>query len=105
LSSNRRAEAISAWQPLEALGDNHPLSLFKRGLEALARDEFAACRDFLQRGMQLNTENLPLNGDMQKVLDALPKTLPEGSGEDATQSDSAKSEANVFLSAYRTTDS
>lgn len=103
LSSNRPAEALAAWQPLEALGDRHPLCLFKRGLEALARDEFATCRDLLQRGIQLNTENLPLNGDMQKVLDSLPKAAADGGAEPAPGAP-VQGEGNVFLSAYRATD-
>ena len=70
-TSARLSEAIAAWQPLQRLGDEHPLYLFKTGLEALARDDFDACRSYLQRGMQANTQNAPLNKDMQAILDRI----------------------------------
>ncbi len=72
LTSGRTAEAIGAWAPLDALGDAHPLFLFKSGLEAMVRDEFDTCRDYLTRGIAANTINADLNADMQRVLAQLP---------------------------------
>lgn len=70
-TSGRVSEAIGAWQPLNRLGDEHPLYLFKSGLEALAREDFDACRNYLKQGIVLNAENEPLNNDMRKILQRL----------------------------------
>jgi hypothetical protein len=72
LSSGRVAEASAAWAALDPLGDAHPLFLFKAGLEAMARDEFDTCRDYLTRGIAANDINADLNNDMRRVLDELP---------------------------------
>ncbi len=69
LTMARPAESVAIWAPLEQLDDGAALKSFKRGLEALIRDEFAACIEHLQRGIQLNTQNAPLNRDMNLVID------------------------------------
>lgn len=71
-TSGRVPEAVRAWEPLDSLGPQHPLFLFKTGLSALGRDDFAACRSYLQRGIDANEQNPPLNADMQKILDRIP---------------------------------
>ena len=68
LTSGRVEQAITAWAPLDALGEDNFLFLFKSGLEHLARDEFAPCIDKLKRGITLNTLNTALNNDMQRVI-------------------------------------
>lgn len=60
-------EAEQAWQPLDALGENEPLFLFKRGMLHLVRDEFQFCIDDLKKGIELNTLNEDLNNDMRRV--------------------------------------
>ena len=45
------------------------LKAFKRGLEALIRDDFSACIGFLQQGIALNKQNAPLNHDMSQLID------------------------------------
>jgi len=70
-TSGRVSEAIEAWRPLNRLGDEHPLFLFKAGLEALSREDFEACRHYLSQGIALNAENEPLNNDMRKILHRL----------------------------------
>ena len=45
------------------------MKAFKRGLEALIRDDFSACIGFLQRGIALNKQNAPLNYDMSQLID------------------------------------
>lgn len=54
--------------PLEQLADDSPLKHFKRGLEALIRDDFAACVQALEQGIALNRDNAPLNADMQLIV-------------------------------------
>lgn len=83
-TSNRVSEAIEAWKPLDHLGSEQPLFLFKTGLEALAREDYAACREYLTRGIRLNTDNEPLNGDMRMVLQRIEGSQADAAGEPTT---------------------
>jgi tetratricopeptide (TPR) repeat protein len=68
LTQAKPAEAVAAWAPLEALDDRASLKHFKRGLEALIRDDFPVCIEFLERGIALNDTNPALNGDMSLII-------------------------------------
>jgi len=70
------ANSIATWAPLEALDDDAPLKLFKRGLEALIRDDFPACVALLRQGIELNTQNAPLNRDMSMVIERVNQLAP-----------------------------
>jgi tetratricopeptide (TPR) repeat protein len=74
LTMARPNESVAIWAPLEQLGDDAALKAFKRGLEALIRDDFAACIEHLQRGIRLNTQNAPLNRDMTMIIDRVRET-------------------------------
>ena len=65
--------AISTWNALEALDDRDPLKSFKRGLEALIRDDFVACARLLGEGIARNSVNPALNEDMRLILARLPR--------------------------------
>ena len=97
LSSGQAAAAEATWQPLDALADGHYLKSFRDGLVHLAHDQFAPARAALQAGMAVNTENPPLNHDMQQVIgriDALQQPAEgDGPGGDA-------SSAQFLASAY-----
>jgi tetratricopeptide (TPR) repeat protein len=97
LTSGRVAQASAAWLPLDALGESDPLFLFKKGLEAMANDRFAECREYLNKGMERNQINPDLNNDMQRVLDQLPAD-PQQEAKTANAGDNS---SHVFLSAYR----
>jgi tetratricopeptide (TPR) repeat protein len=62
-------DSLAIWAPLEELEETAALKAFKRGLEALIRDDFGACIGFLQRGIALNTQNAPLNHDMTQLIE------------------------------------
>jgi tetratricopeptide (TPR) repeat protein len=66
--------SIDTWAPLENLDDGAALKYFKRGLEALIRDDFPGCVNLLRQGIELNTQNAPLNRDMQLVIDRVGTT-------------------------------
>jgi len=68
---------IAVLAPLEDLGDDEPLKYFKRGLEALIKDEFETCIVNLTHGIELNRSNTPLNGDMQLIIDKVAALLSE----------------------------
>src|SRR4029079_14974908 len=60
LTMSQPDDSLSVWAPLEDLDETAALKAFKRGLEALIRDDFGACIGHLQRGIQLNTHNATL---------------------------------------------
>jgi tetratricopeptide (TPR) repeat protein len=69
-------QAIQTLAPLESLPpDAQYLTLFKRGLVALAQDRFHESLDWLRQGMALNTANLPLNGDMTLLVHEIEQKL------------------------------
>ena len=74
LTMARPNESVEIWGPLEKLEDSAALKSFKRGLEALIRDDFPACIKLLQRGIELNTQNAPLNRDMSMIIDRVRET-------------------------------
>jgi len=67
--------ATQVLAPLESLDDQSALKHFKRGLEALAVDDFNAAIENLAHGIELNRENAPLNGDMQMLLERIRRAL------------------------------
>jgi tetratricopeptide (TPR) repeat protein len=69
LTLARPEECLAAWAPLDGLDGEPSLKLFKHGMEALIRDDFQQCIDLLQRGIDVNTTNPPLNRDMAMVIE------------------------------------
>ena len=62
-------DSLTVWAPLEELDETAALKAFKRGLEALIRDDFSACIGYLQRGIDLNKQNATLNDDMSQLIE------------------------------------
>jgi tetratricopeptide (TPR) repeat protein len=111
VTSARVTEAEQAWQALDALGENHPLYLFKTGLLHLTRDEFDQARSHLSKGIELNQQNPDLNRDMLRILNDIEEVAPQnGSTAGATDSNpdtnseeqttQRTSGNHIFLSAY-----
>src|SRR6187399_3700899 len=69
LTMSQPDDSLAVWAPLEDLEETAALKAFKRGLEALIRDDFPTCIGFLQRGIDLNKQNAPLNHDMSQLID------------------------------------
>jgi tetratricopeptide (TPR) repeat protein len=68
LTMSQPAQSLVVWAPLEDLDEGAALKAFKRGLEALIRDDFPTCIGFLQRGIDLNKSNATLNDDMTQLI-------------------------------------
>src|SRR3954470_10959340 len=68
--------SLATWAPLESLDENAALKYFKRGLEALIRDDFGNCITLLRQGIELNTQNAPLNRDMTLIIDRVHQVVP-----------------------------
>jgi tetratricopeptide (TPR) repeat protein len=68
LTSADVPQAMDAWAPLDPLGKDDPLYLFKHGLTYLVQDEFAKCIEYLEKGIAINDAYPALNPDMQKYI-------------------------------------
>ncbi len=69
LTMSQPDDSIAVWAPLEELDESAALKAFKRGLEALIRDDFPTCIDYLQQGIDLNQQNATLNDDMSQLIE------------------------------------
>lgn len=69
LTMSQPDHSLAVWAPLEELDESAALKAFKRGLEALIRDDFPACIGYLQRGIDLNKQNATLNADMSQLIE------------------------------------
>ncbi|HHJ13939.1 MAG TPA: tetratricopeptide repeat protein [Gammaproteobacteria bacterium] len=102
-------EAEQAWRPLDSLGEDDPLYLFKRGMLHLVRDEFEACIADLNRGIEANTMNEDLNNDMRRVAGSAEEALRARQGAPAAEAPEPASPAagggrHILLSAYQRDD-
>lgn len=68
-NADRQEEARRSWQALEPLGEDHPLVLFTRGVDAWERDDFSAARKYLERGLELNGPQGMFNAEMKQLLE------------------------------------
>jgi tetratricopeptide (TPR) repeat protein len=68
LTMSQPDHSLAVWAPLEELDETAALKAFKRGLEALIRDDFPTCIGYLQRGIDLNKHNTTLNDDMTQLI-------------------------------------
>jgi tetratricopeptide (TPR) repeat protein len=106
ITSARVAEAEAAWRPLDKLGKDHFLHLFKTGMLHLVRDEFKESADCLERGIKANSFNEVLNNDMRRILKDVQERLgKEGAAPAAAAAQPgvrpALKPAGKLLSAYR----
>jgi tetratricopeptide (TPR) repeat protein len=93
LAANRQDRAGDTLQPLAEHGQDEALQRFASGLLRLIADDLAGARDLLTAGMELNTANPALNGDMQRIVDEIGKRIEDaGDGDDGN--------AHLLLSAY-----
>jgi tetratricopeptide (TPR) repeat protein len=69
LTMSQPDHSLAVWAPLEELDENAALKAFKRGLEALIRDDFPTCIGFLNQGIDHNKHNTTLNDDMSQLIE------------------------------------
>jgi tetratricopeptide (TPR) repeat protein len=69
LTLSQPDDSLTVWAPLEELDESAALKAFKRGLEALIRDDFPTCIGYLQQGIDLNKHNTTLNEDMSLLIE------------------------------------
>lgn len=91
LTSGEAARALATWEPLDALVPaDHYLAHFVSGLRSLIQDRFADTIAALEAGIAVNEENLPLNRDMQLIIDQC-RGLADKAGPQAADEASATS--------------
>jgi tetratricopeptide (TPR) repeat protein len=73
LTSGEPHAALEAWGPLHSLPPENALRKFVDGLSHLIQDEFDEAIRSLEQGIARNTENLPMNTDMQLIIDEIRK--------------------------------
>ncbi len=92
LTSGEADAALATWAQLKALPAGHWMLHFVEGLEHLIADRFEECIAALRAGLIDNTENLPLNNDMQLIIgkceDLLATAAPQPSEFDAVSATS-----------------
>lgn len=69
LTSGEADQALETWGRMDRLPDDHYLRKFVDGLRRLIRDDFDGAVTSLNEGIAINTENTPLNRDMQMLID------------------------------------
>ncbi len=102
-SAGRAASALVSWQPLLALPDSDPLPHFVRGYAALAQDDFDNAVRHYEDGLQRNTANEALSGDIRRIIariSELRQTAP-GSAPPQARDESESEENHVLLSNYQ----
>lgn len=95
LTSGEADAARTSWRPIrESLPPDHYLIRFVAGLDALIADRLTECIAALRDGIAENRENLPLNADMELIIDKCEELLAQRPGsthEDASDEVSATS--------------
>jgi tetratricopeptide (TPR) repeat protein len=89
LTSGEAARALTTWEPLQELPADHYLARFVAGLRHLVHDRFGETIAALEAGIAVNDENLPLNRDMQLIIDecrSLARDAPSAEAETSATS-------------------
>lgn len=87
LTSGEPHTAQEAWGPLHGLPDNHYLRILVTGLIHMIHDRFVEAIEQFQRGMLENTENAPLNSDIQLIVEELKGRETEGEAQSLSSVD------------------
>lgn len=82
LTSGLPADAVQTLTPLGDLAVENPLRLFAEGLAALIQDDFSGAIGKLRHGIGLNTENPPLNKDMQMLIERIEAAASDPPGQE-----------------------
>lgn len=92
----RAGQVLSA---LEDLGAADPLRLFGTGLQQLIGERLAEALHSLSEGVNLNTSNPALNGDMQNIMRQIEVVMANG-GSPAPAAVPEEDSRHMLLSAY-----
>lgn len=101
LTSGHGENAESVLSPLQLAPEHNALHHFGKGLIHLIHDQFPECIQSLNHGIELNTENVALNNDMNRILEEIKKMETNTPSANPQQEEADNPDAkHVFLSAY-----
>ena len=93
---NRLDTAQEALSPLLELPSDNAYGLFASGLEALINRDITKAITQLNKGIEQNKENEPLNMDIQKIID----DIQQQQDTEQTEVDTGKNVNELLLSTY-----
>lgn len=88
LTSGEADRALSTWGPLLRLPKDAYLRQFVEGLTAMIRDEFEQAIQRFEEGIALNSENAPMNADIELLLEQCRTIAGRDSGQTTAYPDS-----------------
>lgn len=71
LTNGEPLAAQETWGPIHGLPDRHYLKIFVNGFIHMIHDRFSEALDAFERGILLNEENQPLNGDITLIINEI----------------------------------
>jgi tetratricopeptide (TPR) repeat protein len=92
--------ALSTWNALEALDEADAVKSFKRGLEALIRDDFETCSRLLNAGIVQNIVNPALSEDMRLILARLPRRPEPTSGSQGGEAIEVRTDFSLYTTRH-----
>jgi tetratricopeptide (TPR) repeat protein len=96
LTSGEADKALATWGPLLRAPKNNYLRVFVEGMAHVIRDEFEEAFAKFEKGIELNQENLPMNGDIELLMRELKAKMDAGTGGgDATDKDESDDESDA----------
>lgn len=101
--NNQVDQASTTWEALDNLGDDNPHYLFKCGLLHLAKDEFDKSIEYINKGLVANTQNTPLNNNMNQILNDILAVQQQTSGV-AAPANNLNNAKHAQLKAYEDTE-
>lgn len=80
LTSGEADRALSTWGPLLREPKDNYLRVFVEGMTHVIRDEFTEAFAKFTRGLELNTENLPMNDDIRLLMREIKTKMDQNAG-------------------------
>jgi tetratricopeptide (TPR) repeat protein len=102
VTGGRPALGQATWELLLTLPDDDCLKLFAQGFMLLLSEQWEPARQAFERGIERNTMNEPLNGDIRGVLERMAAARATAApADDQAGAEASPSGAHFLLGAYR----
>lgn len=97
LTSGEADQALSTWGPLLRGPKDNYLRVFVEGMAHVIRDEFAEAIATFERGIALNKENMPMNGDIQLLMRELRAKMDDNAAHAGGDDGAGEASASALL--------
>ena len=104
MTQGNLSDAEKTWEGLDELGDTNYLYLFKTGLLMLSNNDFENAIEYLDKGISVNKENMPLNKDMLRVLTQTKENLDNSDDNEDGGNDKNGTNNPFYLNKYQNDD-